>query len=73
MSAASSSPAATTAGIYKLAPHNFMPRLGISYLLNPKTVMRAGSGIFFESFGADFRQHHSERLQPDHFDGAQRG
>ena len=22
-------------GIYKLAPHNFMPRLGLSYLLNP--------------------------------------
>ena len=40
-------------GIYKLAPHNFMPRLGISYLLNPTTVIRAGSGIFFESFGAD--------------------
>jgi hypothetical protein len=40
--------------IYKLAPRNFMPRFGISYLLNPKTVVRAGAGIFFESFAADF-------------------
>jgi hypothetical protein len=40
--------------IYNLAPHNFMPRLGLSYLVNPKTVVRAGAGIFFESFGADF-------------------
>jgi len=40
--------------IYRLAPHNFMPRLGLSYLLNPTTVIRAGVGIFFESFGADF-------------------
>ena len=40
--------------IYNLAPHNFMPRLGLSYLLNPKTVIRTGAGIFFETFGADF-------------------
>ena len=64
---------ATTGAIYKLAPHNFMPRLGISYLLNPKTVIRAGAGIFFESFAPDFVSHHAKRLQPDHVDGAQRG
>ena len=34
--------------------------------------MRAGSGIFFESFAADFVSQHAERLQPDHVDGAQR-
>ena len=40
--------------LYKLAPHNFMPRVGLAYLLNPNTVLRAGYGIFFETFGADF-------------------
>ncbi len=40
--------------IYDLAPHNFMPRLGLSYLVTPKTVIRAGVGVFFESFGSDF-------------------
>jgi hypothetical protein len=41
-------------GIYNLNPHNFMPRVGLSYLLTPSTVLRAGYGIFFETFGADF-------------------
>ena len=41
-------------GIYNLNPHNFMPRVGISYLLTPNTVVRAGYGIFYETFGADF-------------------
>ena len=27
--------------------HNFGPRLGIAYSLNPKTVIRAGGGIFY--------------------------
>src|SRR5262249_60394194 len=40
--------------LYSLAPHNFMPRFGASYLLTPNTVLRAGYGIYFETFGADF-------------------
>ncbi len=30
-----------------LDKHQFMPRLGVAYSLNPKTVIRAGYGIFF--------------------------
>jgi hypothetical protein len=30
-----------------LDKHNVMPRLGVAYSLNPKTVVRAGYGIFF--------------------------
>ena len=41
-------------GIYDLNPHNFMPRVGITYQLFPQTVVRAGYGIFYETFGADF-------------------
>ncbi len=33
--------------------NNFCPRFGIAYLLRPRTVIRAGYGIFFESLGAD--------------------
>jgi hypothetical protein len=41
-------------GLYELAPHNFMPRIGVAYLLTPTTVLRGGYGVFFESFAADF-------------------
>lgn len=37
----------------ELNPHNFMPRIGITYQLFRRTVIRAGYGIFFGSFGAD--------------------
>jgi hypothetical protein len=30
-----------------LDKHQFMPRLGVAYSINPKTVVRAGYGIFF--------------------------
>ena len=30
-----------------LDKHQFMPRVGVAYSLNPKTVIRAGYGIFF--------------------------
>jgi hypothetical protein len=41
------------ASLVELRPHNFLPRIGLTYLLRPKTVIRAGYGIFFGSFGAD--------------------
>jgi hypothetical protein len=31
-------------------PHNFAPRIGIAWAVRPKTVIRAGSGIFFDRF-----------------------
>jgi hypothetical protein len=40
-------------GILDLNPHNFLPKIGITYQLFSKTVVRAGYGIFFGSFGAD--------------------
>jgi hypothetical protein len=39
--------------ITTLNPHNFLPRIGLTYLLRSKMVIRAGYGIFFGSFGAD--------------------
>jgi hypothetical protein len=41
-------------GIYQLNARNVMPRIGLAYQLFPQTVLRAGYGIFFESFAADF-------------------
>lgn len=41
-------------GIYALNSRNFMPRIGLTYQLFPRTVIRTGYGIFFESFAADF-------------------
>src|SRR5262249_18929899 len=41
-------------GLYELNARNFMPRVGLTYQLFPRTVLRGGYGIFFESFGADF-------------------
>ncbi len=35
--------------------NNFMPRVGIAYQLNSKTVLRAGYGIFFDVIGVDRR------------------
>jgi hypothetical protein len=31
-------------------PHDFSPRIGIAWAVHPKTVIRAGSGIFFDRF-----------------------
>ncbi len=40
-------------GVWNPDRNNFSPRLGLAYMLRPKTVVRAGYGIFFESFGTD--------------------
>ena len=43
-------------GLYNLNALNLMPRVGLAYQVTPSTVVRAGYGIFFESFAADFVQ-----------------
>jgi Carboxypeptidase regulatory-like domain len=43
-------------GLYGLNALNVMPRVGIAYQVNTNTVVRAGYGIFYESFAADFIQ-----------------
>jgi len=40
-------------GLWDPDRNNFLPRLGLAYLLRSKTVLRAGYGIFFESLGVD--------------------
>ncbi len=41
-----------TAGVprqaYRIGAKNFAPRLGITYALTPKTVVRAGAGIYYD-------------------------
>jgi hypothetical protein len=37
--------------LYESPTHNFMPRIGLAYKLNEKTVVRAGYGIFFGFLG----------------------
>jgi hypothetical protein len=39
--------------LWDLDRNNFSPRVGIAYQLTPKTVIRAGYGIFVEPLGAD--------------------
>jgi hypothetical protein len=34
----------------------YQPRLGIAYQITPKTVVRAGYGIFFDTFGVNYGQ-----------------
>jgi hypothetical protein len=38
-------------GLYDTPNQNFMPRLGLAYQINDKTVLRAGYGIFFGFLG----------------------
>ena len=38
-------------GAYEPNRKNFMPRAGLAYSLNPKTVLRAGYGIFYSYLG----------------------
>ncbi len=38
-------------GYWNPAQNNFMPRIGLAYQLNEKTVFRAGYGIFFSPLG----------------------
>ena len=40
-------------GLQQASNHDFMPRLGISYSLNSKTVVHAGYGIFFGAGGIE--------------------
>ncbi|MCL5744308.1 MAG: TonB-dependent receptor, partial [Acidobacteria bacterium] len=40
-------------GLFNGDPNNFAPRVGIAYQIRPRTVLRAGYGIFFDSIGAD--------------------
>ena len=37
--------------LYETPKHNFMPRIGLAYQLNEKTVLRAGYGIFYGFLG----------------------
>lgn len=36
--------------------NNFMPRVGLAYAINPRTVFRAGYGIFFDQLGLTRQQ-----------------
>jgi hypothetical protein len=38
-------------GLYETPKHDFMPRLGFAYMLNDKTVVRGGYGVFFGFLG----------------------
>jgi hypothetical protein len=38
-------------GLYKTPKNNYMPRIGLAYRLNDKTVIRAGYGIFYGFLG----------------------
>ncbi len=40
-------------GLWNTDKNNFAPRVGIAFAMNPKTVLRAGYAIFFETLGAD--------------------
>ncbi len=42
-------------GLHNMRYLNLLPRVGIAYQIFPKTVVRAGYGIFFGSFGVDRR------------------
>jgi hypothetical protein len=41
-------------GLFQTNAGNLMPRLGLAYQVNNSTVIRAGAGIFYESFAPDF-------------------
>jgi len=38
-------------GLYGSFTHDFAPRFGLAYSINPRTVIRAGYGVFFDSVG----------------------
>ncbi len=40
-------------GLWEADRNNFSPRLGLAWLVHPRTVLRAGYGIYFESLGTD--------------------
>jgi len=55
-------PAKIPAGVYIAGDHiapndykNFSPRLGLAFLLDPKTSLRAGAGIFFDNWAGNIQ------------------
>jgi hypothetical protein len=38
-------------GAWKLDPHNIMPRFGLAYRIDDKTVLRGGFGLYFDQLG----------------------
>ncbi len=42
-------------GLWEAPGHNFAPRIGLAFSLNPKTVLRAGYGVFFDQLGITTR------------------
>ncbi len=55
-------PAVLPAGVYIAGDHiapndykNFSPRLGLAFLLDPKTSLRAGAGIFFDNWAGNIQ------------------
>jgi hypothetical protein len=40
-------------GLWRSDRNNFMPRLGLAFSLNQKTVVRAGVGVYFDTIGVD--------------------
>lgn len=38
-------------GLYDSFTHDFAPRFGLAYSVDPRTVIRAGYGVFFDSLG----------------------
>ncbi len=61
-------PAQLPAGVYVSGDHiapndykNFSPRLGVDYAINQKTVVRAGVGIFFDSWAGNIQATQSAR------------
>jgi len=47
-------------GLWKANSKDFMPRIGLSYALNDKTVIHAGYGIFFGPGGDEYRSVNQE-------------
>ena len=40
-------------GLWSADRNNFAPRIGLAFQLNPKTVLRAGYGVFYDVVGID--------------------
>jgi len=38
-------------GLWQTDRNNFMPRIGLAYSINPKTVVRSGFGFFYDQLG----------------------